>query len=74
MMPYVYYYQNLVSDYFGQYYALGSRNKHILLDEALFKRNGQIGIVVPALIKEFEDGVPDSLKKHWDSEWYTTIN
>lgn len=36
IMPYVYYYQNLVSDYFGQYYASGSKNKHILLDEAFF--------------------------------------
>lgn len=36
IMPYVYYYQNLVSDYFSQYYASGSKNKNILLDEAFF--------------------------------------
>ena len=34
IMPYVYFYQSLVSDHFGQYYAMESRNKHILLDDA----------------------------------------
>lgn len=36
IMPYVYYYQTLVSDYFNQYYAMENINKQILLDEALF--------------------------------------
>ena len=36
IMPYIYYYQSLVSDYFRQYYSLECRNKQNLLDEALF--------------------------------------
>jgi Ser/Thr protein kinase RdoA (MazF antagonist) len=36
IMSYVYYYQSLVSDYFRQYYTSESKNKYILLDEALF--------------------------------------
>jgi len=38
MMPYVYFYQSLVSDYFGQYYSL-KNNKHLLLDDALHSVN-----------------------------------
>jgi len=31
----------------------------------------QIGIVVPGLKKEFSGGVPEKLKPHWDSEFFT---
>jgi hypothetical protein len=34
-MPYVYYYQSLVSDYFNQYYNSQNGNKNVLLDDAL---------------------------------------
>ncbi len=36
IMPYVYFYQILVSDYFGQYYHSNNRNRDILRVEALF--------------------------------------
>lgn len=39
MMPYIYYYQNLVSDYFGQYYKSTCRNKNLILDDAFFSLN-----------------------------------
>ncbi|WP_410770280.1 phosphotransferase [Fontibacillus sp. BL9] len=35
IMPYVYYYQNLVSDYFKQYYTSDHQNKESLLEDAL---------------------------------------
>ncbi|MGE5558198.1 MAG: SAM-dependent methyltransferase [Bacillota bacterium] len=34
------------------------------------KPGGQIGIVVPGIFREFEDGVPDYLKKHWNPEFF----
>ena len=36
IMPYMYFYQNLISDYFYQYYTSENKNKHKLLDDALF--------------------------------------
>jgi hypothetical protein len=38
-MPYIYYYQNLVSDYFGQYYKSECTNKNLILDDAFFSLN-----------------------------------
>ncbi|MEA4919781.1 MAG: DUF2087 domain-containing protein [Clostridiaceae bacterium] len=34
IMPYLYFYQSLTSDYFGQYYALNSGNRDISLNDA----------------------------------------
>ena len=53
------------------YHYYGTDEMYFLHFIKLLKRNGQIGIVVPGLLKEFEAGVPESLKEHWDSEWYT---
>jgi Putative homoserine kinase type II (protein kinase fold) len=39
MMPYIYFYQILVSDYFGQYYKSESRNRNLILEEAFFSLN-----------------------------------
>ncbi len=35
----------------------------------LVKSGGQIGIIVPGLIEEFENGVPDHLRPYWKSEY-----
>ncbi|MCL2565394.1 MAG: methyltransferase domain-containing protein [Defluviitaleaceae bacterium] len=37
----------------------------------LVKPGGQLAIVVPGLVREFDKGYPDTLEKHWDSELYT---
>jgi aminoglycoside phosphotransferase (APT) family kinase protein len=59
IMPYLYYYQNLVSDYFGQYYASDNRNKQLLREDALFSLKlcrwfeGNIEKLEDALVKGF---------------------
>jgi len=37
----------------------------------LVKPGGQIGIVVPGLVREFDDGLPDHLKPFWDWELWS---
>jgi len=37
----------------------------------LVKPGGQLGIVVPGLVREFEKGYPQSLEKYWDAEMFT---
>ena len=37
----------------------------------LVKPGGQIGIVSPGLVKEFEAGYPETLKKFWHSDMFT---
>jgi Ser/Thr protein kinase RdoA (MazF antagonist) len=36
LMPALFYYQNIVADYFGQYYTMDNENRHILLHDAFF--------------------------------------
>lgn len=33
-MPLAFYYQNVIADYFGQYFAMENKNKHVLLNDA----------------------------------------
>jgi cyclopropane fatty-acyl-phospholipid synthase-like methyltransferase len=35
------------------------------------KPNGQFGIVVPGLVKEFDKGYPDTLKEHWAGDMFS---
>jgi cyclopropane fatty-acyl-phospholipid synthase-like methyltransferase len=37
----------------------------------LVKPGGQLGIVVPGLIREFEKGYPPTLEKHWEAELFS---
>src|SRR5690606_135947 len=37
----------------------------------LVKPGGQIGIVVPRLTREFDQGYPQTLKKHWVGEMFS---
>ncbi|OIJ16273.1 SAM-dependent methyltransferase [Anaerobacillus arseniciselenatis] len=53
------------------YHYYGTNELYLFNFVELLKPNGQIGIVVPGLMKEFEDEVPVKLKPYWDSEWYT---
>jgi cyclopropane fatty-acyl-phospholipid synthase-like methyltransferase len=53
------------------YHYYGTDEMYFLQFIKLLKPQGQIGIVVPGLLREFVDGVPESLKKYWDNEWYT---
>ena len=39
--------------------------------EKLIKHDGKIGIVVPGLLKEFDDRVPEVLMPFWNWEYYT---
>ncbi len=52
--------------YYGtdEYYLQGHYSK-------LVKTGGQFGIVAPGLMKEFENGYPDTLKNFWDTEMFT---
>jgi len=34
----------------------------------LVKPGGQLGIVVPGLVREYENGYPDTMRKHWIGE------
>lgn len=53
------------------YHYFGT-NEIFLNDFARYlKPQGQIGIVVPGVQKEFSDEVPERLKPYWDSEWYS---
>jgi len=36
----------------------------------LVKKGGQLGIVVPGLVKEFEDGLPNKMKPYWETDMY----
>lgn len=51
-----------------QYY--GTNETYLSSFAKLLKPNGQIGIIIPGLLKEFEGEVPSNLKPHWDTEWY----
>lgn len=53
------------------YHYFGTNEIYLLDFVKLLKPNGQIGITVPGLLKEFEDEVPEKLKPYWDSEWYS---
>jgi len=37
----------------------------------LVKKDGQFGVVGPCLTREFEDGLPEKMKKHWENDMYT---
>lgn len=37
----------------------------------VIKPGGQIGVVVPGLRKEFENGVPEYLQPHWQTDFFT---
>ncbi len=52
------------------YQYFGTDETYILDLIKLLKKDGQIGIVVPGLLKEFADEVPDRLKPYWENEWY----
>ena len=52
-------------------YQYFGTNEIYLLDFIKFlKPRGQIGIVVPGLLKEFTQEVPAHFKPYWDNEWY----
>lgn len=53
------------------YHYYGTNELYLFRFAELVKQNGQIGIVVPGLNKEFGDVVPEKLKAYWDPEWYT---
>ncbi|MCT8138295.1 methyltransferase domain-containing protein [Anaerobacillus sp. CMMVII] len=53
------------------YHYYGTDDTYLLKFSELLKPNGQIGIVVPGLTKEFEDEIPKRMKPHWDNEWYS---
>lgn len=52
------------------YQYFGTNEVYLLSFAKLVKPEGQMGIVVPGLLKEFEDEVPEKLKPYWDNEWY----
>ncbi len=37
----------------------------------MVKNDGQFGIVVPGLKREFEKGYPDTLKEHWEGDMFS---
>lgn len=53
------------------YHYYGTNELYLFTFAELVKPNGQIGIVVPGLLKEFENDVPKRLKPYWDNEWFT---
>lgn len=53
------------------YHYFGTDELYLLRFGRLLKPQGQIGIVVPGVVKEFGDEVPENLKPYWDSEWYS---
>jgi cyclopropane fatty-acyl-phospholipid synthase-like methyltransferase len=53
------------------YHYYGTDDIYLLKFAQLLKPNGQIGIVVPGLVKEFEEEIPSQMKPYWDNEWYS---
>ncbi len=53
------------------YHYFGTDDIYFLNFAPLVKPGGQIGIVVPGLIKEFNGDVPEKLKPYWESELYS---
>ncbi|WP_206662905.1 SAM-dependent methyltransferase [Anaerobacillus alkaliphilus] len=53
------------------YHYYGTDETFLLKFSKLVKPNGQIGIVVPGVKKEFEEDIPERLEPYWDNEWYT---
>lgn len=53
------------------YHYYGTNDLYLEDFSRILKNQGQIGIVVPGLIKEFEDEVPEKLKPYWDNQWYS---
>lgn len=53
------------------YHYFGTSETFLLNFIKYLKKGGQIGIVVPGLVREFADEVPDKLKPYWDSQWYS---
>lgn len=52
------------------YHYFGTDETYLAGFAKLVRPRGQIGIVVPGLVKEFEDEVPAKLRPYWDNEWY----
>lgn len=53
------------------YHYFGTNEMYLIKFAKRVKPGAQIGIVVPGLVKEFGDEVPNRLKPWWDPEWYT---
>lgn len=51
------------------YFGTNELYLHYLID--FLKKGKQIGIVVPGLKKEFSGEIPQKLKVHWESEFFT---
>lgn len=54
------------------YHYFGTGDKYFPDEYAkLVKKGGQFGIVCPGLTKEFEQGLPEAVKPHWEPGMYT---
>lgn len=51
------------------YHYFGTDDLYIGQFARLVRPGGQIGIVVPGLVREFNDDVPEHLKPFWEEEW-----
>lgn len=53
------------------YHYFGTSELYLHRFIRFLKPGGQIGIVVPGLVRELADEVPENLRPWWDNEWYT---
>ena len=53
------------------YHYFGTCQLYLHYIIKFLRPGGQIGIVVPGLIKDMEEGPPPHLEPHWESEFYT---
>ena len=51
------------------YHYFGTDDLYIGQFAPLVRPGGQIGIVVPGLVQEFDHGVPEHLQPFWEEEW-----
>jgi SAM-dependent methyltransferase len=53
------------------YHYFGTDDLYLTYYSRFVKPNGQIGIVVPGLRREFENGIPDHLALYWHPEYWS---
>ncbi|ABX43507.1 SAM-dependent methyltransferase [Lachnoclostridium phytofermentans] len=53
------------------YHYFGTNEMYLEEILSYLKPNGQIGIVVPSVLKEFHDEIPESIKPYWEPYLYT---
>ncbi len=56
---------------FDAYHYFGTDGLYLGYYSRFVKPGGQIGIVVPGLTHEFDDGLPENLAPYWDGEFWT---